>query len=94
MGLYKEVWNGKAEIFDSQVLESSEGSAEASAKFDFAGGIESILHVYLYSTSGACAHVYFSNPINGYRSINIKKEGTASDANEWLGGNDFGKVEF
>jgi len=91
---YKEKGTDKVEIFDGRVSESSEGSVEASAKFDFAGGIESILHVFLYSTSGASVHVYFINPINGYRSINIKKEGTASDANEWLGGNDFGKVEF
>jgi hypothetical protein len=91
---YKEKGTNKVEIFNSQVLESSQGSVEATATFDFAGGIESILHVYLYSTGGAVAHVYFSNPINGYRSINIKKEGTVSDANEWLGGNDFGKVEF
>ena len=81
-------------LWQEHLQESSQGFVETTAKFDFAGGIESILHIYLYSTSGASAHVYFSNPINGYRSINIKKEGTASDANEWLGGNDFGKVEF
>jgi len=91
---YKDKGTDLVEIFNNQVLESSQGFVEATAKFDFAGGTESILHIYLFATSGASAHVYFSNPINGYRSINIKKEGTAADANEWLGGNDFGKVEF
>lgn len=91
---YKDKGIDKVEIFNSQIPESFQGSVEATIKFDFAGNMESILHIYLYSTTGASAHVYFSNPVNGYRSINIKKEGTTSNANEWLGGNDFGKVEF
>jgi len=91
---YSEKGINKVEILNGEVSESSQGSVTAKVKFDYAGGTESILHIYLYSTIGASAHIYFSNPINGYRSINIKKEGTASDANKWLGGNDFGKVEF
>jgi hypothetical protein len=91
---YKEKGTDKVEIFKYHIPESSQGSIKATAKFDFAGSIESVLHVYLYSTTGASVHVYFSNPVNGYRSINIKKEGTSLDANEWLGGNDSGKIEF
>jgi len=84
----------KVIIFNSNVTPSVEGSINTITKFDYSGTEESILHIYLYARNGESAHVYFNNPINGFRSINLSSEGSNSDANTWLGGNNYGKFEF
>jgi len=84
----------KVTIFNGNVTPSVEGSINTITKFDYSGNEESILHIYLYAQNGESAHVYFSNPINGFRSINLMSEGSNSDANTWLGGNNYGKFEF
>jgi len=84
----------KVTIFNGNVPPSVEGSINTITKFDYSGNEESILHIYLYAQNGESAHVYFSNPINGFRSINLMSEGSNSDANTWLGGNNYGKFEF
>jgi len=81
-------------IFNGNVPSSVEGSINTITKFNYSGSEESILHIYLYSQSGESAHIYFNNPINGFRSINLMTEGSNSNANTWLGGNNYGKVEF
>jgi len=91
---YKNKGVEKVTIFKGSVSPSSEGSISTTTKFDFSGIEDSILHIYIYAVSGESAHIYFNNPINGYRSINIGLEGSSSDANAWLGGNNYGKVEF
>ncbi|GAH14297.1 unnamed protein product, partial [marine sediment metagenome] len=63
-------------------------------KFEHSGSEDSILHIYLYGENGESAHIFFDNPINGYRSINIGLEGSSSDANTWLGGNSYGTIQF
>ncbi len=84
----------KVTIFNGNVTPSVEGSINTVTKFDYSGSEESILHIYLYAQNGESAHVYFNNPINGFRSINLMSEGSNSDANTWLGGNNYGKFEF
>jgi hypothetical protein len=81
-------------IFNENVSPSVEGSINTISKFEHSGTEESILHIYLYAQSGESAHIYFNNPINGFRSINLMPEGSSSDANTWLGGNNYGKIEF
>jgi len=98
--IYQETkrYNGrgleKTEIYGGQVAPSEAGSIGISALFDFAGDIDSILHIFLYSAEGNLIHVYFSNPVNGFRSINIDQEGTGKDADRWLGGNTCGEITF
>ena len=84
----------KVTIFNGNVTPSVEGSINTITKFDYSGTEESILHIYLYAQNGESAHIYFSNPINGFRSINLMSEGSNSDANTWLGGNNYVKFEF
>ena len=84
----------KVIIYNDSVPASAKGSIDTIIKFNYSGGEDSILHIYLYAQSGESAHIYFSNPINGYRSINISSNGSSSNANTWLGGNYYGKVEF
>ena len=84
----------KVIIYNDSVPASAKGSIDTIIKFNYSGGEDSILHIYLYAQSGESAHIYFSNPINGYRSINISSNGSSSNANTWLGGNYCGKVEF
>ena len=84
----------KVTIFNGNVTPSVEGSINTITKFDYSGSEESILHIYLYAQNGESAHVYFNNPINGFRSINLSSEGSSSDANTWLGGNNYVKFEF
>jgi len=84
----------KAIIYDEEISPSAEGSINTITKFDYSGSEESILHIYLCAQSGESAHIYFSNPINGFRSINLDSQGSNSDANKWLGGNNYGKIEF
>lgn len=67
---------------------------ETFSKFDFAGSDESILHIYLYAEDGQSVHAFFSNPVNGYRSINMTDKGTESGPERWLGGNEYGEVSF
>ncbi|MFZ3085668.1 MAG: hypothetical protein WA097_03360, partial [Candidatus Hydromicrobium sp.] len=84
----------KVTIFNGNVTPSVEGNISTITKFDYSGTEESILHIYLYAQNGESAHIYFSNPINGFRSINLMSEGSNSDANTWLGGNNYVKFEF
>ncbi len=91
---YKNKGIDKVIIFNSEVKESESGSITTVTKFDYAGSVESILHIYLFSQDGQTIHVYFNNPINGFRSINIDYVGTNSDADGWFGGNNYGEVIF
>ena len=84
----------KVTVFNGNVPSSAEGSINTITKFNYSGSEESILHIYLYTQGGESAHVYFNNPINGFRSINLMPEGSSSSANTWLGGNSYGKIEF
>ena len=84
----------KVDIIDINIAPSKEGSIETEAYYDHAGSEESMVHIYLYAQNGECAHIYFNNPINGYRSINLGSDGSDSDAVSWLGGQSFGKIEF
>lgn len=84
----------KVTIFKGGIPSLSEGSIYSITKFDYSGSEDSVLHIYLYGENGEVAHVYFTNPINGYRSINLGLGGTSQDANVWLGGNNYGKVKF
>ena len=81
-------------IFNSNVTPSQAGSIETVTKFDYSGSEDSMVHIYLYSQNDERAHIYFSNPINGFRSINLGDGGSSSDANKWLGGNSYGKIKF
>ncbi|MFO7928036.1 MAG: hypothetical protein R6U35_00020, partial [Candidatus Humimicrobiaceae bacterium] len=81
-------------ICNKQLSPKQKGSISTRVKFDNPGNEDSKLHIYLYSDDGRVAHVYFSNPINGFRSINIKEDGIDKDADEWLGGNNFGEIEI
>lgn len=81
-------------IFRGEIPSLVAGSISRASKFDYSGNEESTLHIYLYGENGEVVHVYFKNPINGYRSINLREGGTSSDANRWLGGNSYGKVTF
>ena len=84
----------RVDIISEYVTPSKEGSIEAEVHFDHAGSEESMVHIYLYAQNGECAHIYFNNPVNGYRSINLGSSGSGSDAVNWLGGQYFGKIEF
>ena len=84
----------KVEIINKSIQPVKQGSIESTTYFDYSGSEESILHIFLYAQNGECAHIYFNNPINGYRSINLGSGGTEIDANTWLGGNYFGSIEF
>jgi len=98
--IYQDVhrFNGKGVekviIFDEDIPPSAEGDINTVTRFDYSGSEDSILHIYLYTQNGESAHIYFSNPINGFRSINLDSEGSNSDANTWIGGNNYGKIEF
>ena len=84
----------RVDIIDEHIAPSKEGSMETEVYFDHAGSEESLVHIYLYAQNGECAHIYFDNPVNGYRSINLGSYGSDSDAVDWLGGQYFGKIEF
>lgn len=91
---YNNVGKDRVIIYKGNVTPSPEGSISTVTKFDYSGSEDSILHIYLYAQNGESAHIFFSNPVNGFRSINIGFGGTNSDANKWLGGNNYGKVKF
>jgi hypothetical protein len=84
----------RVEIVDECIQPSDKGSIETKTYFKYSGSEESILHVYLYARKGECVHIYFNNPVNGFRSINLGSDGSESDANLWLGGNYSGRIEF
>ncbi len=90
--VYEDVvrYNGegveRVEIFNNNVSSSESGYIEAFTKFEHGGSPESILHIYLYSENGEIAHVSFSNPINGFRSINIHNDSTKDNSDIWLEG--------
>ena len=81
-------------IFNSSITPSQAGSIETVTKFDHSGSEDSMVHIYLCTKNGGSAHIYFSNPVNGFRSINLGDGGSSSDANKWMGGNNYGKVKF
>ena len=81
-------------VFDGAVSPAEAGYIEVFSTFDFAGDEKSRLHIQLFSEDGQGIHVYFSNPVNGFRSINTDYGGTAKDADRWLGGNYYGQVSF
>ncbi|MDD3819098.1 MAG: hypothetical protein PHG41_04635, partial [Actinomycetota bacterium] len=84
----------KVIIFDGNVSPATEGNIDTVTKFEYSGSKESLLHIYLFDQDGESVHVYFSNPINGFRSINLMSEGSGTDANAWLGGISYEKFEF
>jgi len=91
---YKSRGIEKVTIFKGNIPPSSEGNLNTVTKFEHSGSEGSMLHIYLYGENGESAHIYFYNPINGYRSINIGLVGSSSDANTWLGGNSYGTIQF
>ena len=91
---YAEQGTEKVIIYNDDIKAAAEGSISTTAGFDYAGSSESILHIYLYTQGGQSVHAYFSNPINGYRSINMSADGTGSGPDSWLGGNNYGKASF
>lgn len=84
----------KVIILDKNVIPSIEGNISTHTKFEYSGSKESLLHIYLFAQNGEKAHIYFSNPINGFRSINLMPEGSNSNANVWLGGISYERFEF
>ncbi len=84
----------RVDIYDQSINPSYEGTIRATVQFDHAGDEQSKVHIYLYGTNDDMAHIYFSNPVNGFRSINVRNEGTDSDPDAWLGGNHHGTIEF
>jgi hypothetical protein len=91
---YNDRGTDRVEIIDKNINPSEQGSIEETAHFEYSGSEESQVHIYLYAQSGECIHIYFSNPVNGFRSINLGSDGSDSDANIWLGGNCFGTIDF
>ncbi|HAJ94881.1 MAG TPA: hypothetical protein DCP02_01490, partial [Actinobacteria bacterium] len=91
---YNDRGTDRVEIIDENINPSEQGNIESTAYFAYSGSEESQVHIYLYAQSGECVHIYFSNPVNGFRSINLGSDGSDSDANIWLGGNNLGKIDF
>ncbi len=81
-------------IFDGDVAPASEGGIDTLTKFEYSGSKESMLHIYLFAQNGESAHINFSNPVNGFRSINVKQEGSDLNASKWLGGISYEEFEF
>ncbi len=84
----------RVDICCQKISPSSDGKISATVKYDHAGDEESKIHIFLHGTNDDVAHIYFCNPINGYRSINLSSEGTDTGPDKWLGGNNFGEIEF
>ncbi len=84
----------KVVIYNGNVSPSSAGFISTFTLFDFAGNEDSILHIFLRAEGGQIIHVYFNNPVNGFKSININLNGTSSDPEKWLGGNNYGEIIF
>jgi hypothetical protein len=91
---YNEKGIDKVVIFNGSVHPSEEGYIETVTKFDYSGSEESMLHIYLYSQSGHVGHVSLSNPINGFRSININDHHAGPNYDIWLGGRDYEILYF
>jgi len=81
-------------IFDGDISPSAEGSINTYTKFEYSGNENSMLYVYLFAQDGESAYVNFSNPVNGFRSINLNPEDSSIDADRWLGGITYEKFEF
>ncbi|MHB1347729.1 MAG: hypothetical protein ACYCXK_09585 [Candidatus Humimicrobiaceae bacterium] len=84
----------KVIIYESNIASLEEGSIDAKVKFDYAGNEESLLHVYLYAENGEAGHIFFINPVNGFRSINLEPGGTGTNPDLWLGGIIYEVFEF
>ena len=91
---YNDKGIDKVDICKKDIIPTLSGSISASVRFNYAGDNNSKVHIYLYGVDNEVAHVYFINPINGYRAININDTGTTSLPDEWLGGEDYGEIEF
>ncbi len=91
---FKNRGTERVDILDENISPSKGGSIETEVYYDHAGSEESMVHIYLYAQNGEGAHIYFNNPVNGYRSINLGSDGSDADAVSWLGGQSFGKIEF
>lgn len=91
---YKDKGIDKVAIYNGNVSPAAEGSVNTFTFFSFAGNENSVLHIFLHAEGGQVVHIYFSNPVNGFRSINIDLEGTSSDPDGWLGGNNYGEIIF
>ncbi len=91
---FKNRGTERVDILDENIAPSKNGSIETEVYYDHSGSEESMVHIYLYAQNGEGTHIYFSNPVNGYKSINLGSGGSNSDAVSWLGGQYFGKIEF
>jgi hypothetical protein len=91
---YRNQGIDKVVIYNGIVNPSTSGFINTFTLFCFAGNEESILHIFLRAEGGQVIHVYFSNPINGFKSININLKGTSSNSERWLGGNNYGEIRF
>ncbi len=91
---YNDKGVDKVVIFNGSVNQSEEGYIETITKFDYSGSEESMLHIYLYSQSGNVGHVSLSNPINGFRSINLINKNAGPNYDIWLGGRDYEILYF
>jgi len=91
---YKDNPVEKVDLYSKNIEPCESGSIELFSTFDFAGSEESLCHIYLFTEEGESVHVYFSNPVNGFKSINIDNDGTSKDADIWLGGQSSGEIIF
>lgn len=91
---YKDKGTDKVVIYNGAVSPASAGSINTFTLFNFAGNENSVLHIFLSAEGGQVIHIYFSNPVNGFRSINIDSGGTVSAPDGWLGGNNYGEIIF
>jgi len=80
-------------ILEETIDPAVSGTVLGSAYFDYSGDQESLVHIYLYASSGEQAHIYFSNPVNGFRSINLGRHHNGP-ADTWLGGEEYGSIHF
>lgn len=91
---YKNNPVDKNDLYLKNIVPSQSGFVEFFSFFNYAGDQRSTCHIYLFTEDNQAIHAYFSNPINGFKSVNIKYDGTLKDADRWLGGNGFGQAEF
>jgi hypothetical protein len=90
---YEDKGIQEVEIFNSNVPPSASGHVDTKTYFDYSGDPGSKLHIYLYASSGEQAHIYFNNPINGFRSINLGRD-DPGNPDLWFGGEEYGEIYF
>jgi len=91
---FKGLGSERTCLYDNTISPVESGSVSIFSEFDYAGNEESLCHIYLFTEEGQSVHAFFSNPVNGFISININYDGTSRDADCWLGGNSFGQSVF